>query len=1645
MKLKLFALALLLSAVFADFNFARAQALELKKGDHICYVGNTLADRMQHFGWLETLLYDRFPDQQLVFRDLGFAADEVELNARMRSAGFGSPDEWLTKEKADVIFAFFGYNESFADQAGVEHFKSDLDQWVKATLAKKYNGTSAPRIVIFSPIAHEDLKDRNLPDGKENNRRIQLYTSAMYDVAKAHNLPFVDLYSATKELYAAAQKPLTINGVHMNELGDKTLAPKIVQSLFPKQAEGKLADEQLDKLRRAVLDKNFCWFERYRTTDGYSIYGGRADLKFVNGQTNRIVAQREMEILDEMTGNRDKKIWAVAQGQDFKVDDSNTEPFIDVITNLKGRGPNGEHIFLSGDEAVKKMTAGPHMKVNLFASEEMFPELVNPVQMAWDTKGRLWVAAWSTYPHWKPKDEMNDKLLILEDTNGDGKADKCTIFADHLTNPTGFQFYNGGVLIAQAPDLMYLKDSTGGDHCDTRVRVLDGLDTADTHHTSNSFVLDPGGALYFQEGTFMRTQVESPYGPPQRLADAGVNRYEPRTQKFEVYVSYGFANPHGHIFDRWGEDFVTDGTGAVNYFAAAFSGHVDFPRKHPGVNPYFQQRTRPCPGTEILSSRQFPPENQGNLLIANVIGVQGILQYKYEDAGSGFTAHEVEPIVTSTDPNFRPAAMEIGPDGAIYFCDWQNPVIGHMQHNLRDPSRDHTHGRVYRVAYEGRPLLKPVKIAGEPIEKLLDLLKEPEDRVRSRAKIELGGRDSEAVIAALNKWVAGLDKADPQYQHNLLEALWVHQYHNMVDEALLKQLLASPDFHARAAATRVLCYWRDRIPGALDLLRTLAADEHPRVRLEAVRAASFFTEPEAIEIALITQEHPTDYFLDYTRNETMKQLEPYWKAAVAAGKPIAVKTDAGARFFIRNVSTEKLLTMEKTPAVALELLFRPGLRDEQRRDGLAALAKSTGKSEVQVLLEEIKAVDNKRDLPDESVVFDLARLLIGRKPAELKAIRADIERLATSAKRQSLRQVGYVILIGVDGATDNAWKLALHSPAALADLASALPFVPDLSARASLYAKVEPLLHGLPAEFANGGKETLGQYVRIELPGRSRTLTLAEVEAFSGGHNVARGGKASQKNTAYGGVASRGIDGNKSSNYNEGGETHTEENTDSPWWEVDLGREYPLESIVVYNRVDGDLGKRLSGFTLTVYDHTHNHVVFKKEKNPTPNPSETIAIGPGNAETIVRRAAMQALVSVRGEETKTFKSLAQFVRKDIDRTDAIQAIQRIPVVNWDKAEAQPLIDILIKHVSKLSTEAKTSAAALDELQFADSLASLLPPEQAKKTRAELTAIGVRVIRVNTLPERMSFDKDVIVVKAGQPVQIIFENADLMPHNMVIAQPGSLEEIGLAGEAQAQAPDAAARQYIPHSNKILLASRLIQPRDSQQLTFTPPSQPGVYPIVCTYPGHWRRMYSALYVVNDLDAYLENPEAYLAKANLPIKDELLKDRRPRTEWKLADLLNDVQSSTAERNLSNGKHLFTVAACISCHKLDGVGNTFGPDLAKLEPDRFKNKPADILKDVLEPSFRINEKFQSYQFRMNSGKVVTGLIIEEKDGVVKVVENPLLSREPTILKAADIDERLKSPVSLMPKGLLDKLTKEEILDLMAYVRAPHQAEPSK
>jgi hypothetical protein len=230
-------------------------------------------------------------------------------------------------------------------------------------------------------------------------------------------------------------------------------------------------------------------------------------------------------------------------------------------------------------------------------------------------------------------------------------------------------------------------------------------------------------------------------------------------------------------------------------------------------------------------------------------------------------------LLQSSDPNFRPVDIQFGPDGALYICDWYNPIIGYIDHSLRDPNRDKTRGRIWRITCKDRPLVRKPHITGASIPELLNLLKTPEEYTREQARRELRLRDTTEVTTALKTWIEGLDANGKDFQHNLLEALWMFQNHTVVNESLLKRLLRSPEPRARAAATRVLWFWRDRLDNSLALLRGQAKDEHPRVRLEVIRALSFYDNREARDLAVEAGSDEEDYYLKYALEATLATID----------------------------------------------------------------------------------------------------------------------------------------------------------------------------------------------------------------------------------------------------------------------------------------------------------------------------------------------------------------------------------------------------------------------------------------------------------------------------------------------------------------------------------------------------------------------------------------------------------------------------------------------------------------------------------------------------------------------------------------------------------------------------------------------------
>ena len=885
-------------------NFFEDDTIEISNGAHISLIGGNLGSRMMNYGHFETEMYVRYPEKSLIIRNMCDGGDtpgfrphasrnlpwafpgaekfQSEFAKKSDSEGhFDSPDQWLTNLKTDIIIAFFGFSESFDGKENLENYKNELDAFIKHTLSQKYNGVSAPQLVIVSPTAYQDVTHlMDVPKGDSQNENIWLYTQAMKEVADKNKVSFVDAFTPSKKWYAETDKPLTIDGMQLNGDGYKKLAVYLSDEIFgsaPKKAEANRA-----LIHEMVMEKNWLWHNDYKIPNGVHVYGRRYD---PFGPDNY---PAELEKIRQMLTIRDKAIWLAAQkGEKTNVQeaDKNTRSLPEIKTNFNPE-QNGSLKYLYGEDALAKLKVPEGYKIELFASEVEFKDLANPVQMSFDNKGRLWVATMPSYPHYKPGDSKpNDKLIILEDTNNDGKADKQTVFVDGLHLPLGFEFAPEGVYVSQGTNLKLFTDTNGDDKADKEEILLSGFDDHDTHHNSSAFCADPSGAIYSGEGVFLHTNVETAYGTV-RATNGGFYRYSPQRRKLDRIAQLSIPNPWGIAFDEWGQPFfaetsgpdvrwMTPGTVLPRYGEATHKGKQLIEKDH---------LVRPTSGLEFVSSRHFPEEVQGDMLINNTIGFLGTKQHKIWDSGTGYETKHRQDLVVGTDRNFRPVDMEFAPDGSLYLVDWHNILIGHMQHNARDPLRDHVHGRIYRITYPSRPLVTPAKIDGASIETLLSNLTLPEYRSRYRTRRELRARNAEEVLAKMDKWILSLDTKDANYEHHLLEGLWVSWGLNKVNQPLLKKLLSANDYRVRAAAVEVLRFNEHQVKNQAEWLKQAASDDHPRVRLGAIVAASWLEKSKGMMVLEAAKMKTLDEWMVYAYETAVAHLN-----GVAVIKPKVVK------------------------------------------------------------------------------------------------------------------------------------------------------------------------------------------------------------------------------------------------------------------------------------------------------------------------------------------------------------------------------------------------------------------------------------------------------------------------------------------------------------------------------------------------------------------------------------------------------------------------------------------------------------------------------------------------------------------------------------------------------------------------------------
>ena len=513
-------------------------------------------------------------------------------------------------------------------------------------------------------------------------------------------------------------------------------------------------------------------------------------------------------------------------------------------------------------------------EVNLFASEA--DGLIKPIQMRFDTAGRLWVIGSSVYPQLQPGQKADDKVLVLEDRDRDGRVDRVTHFAGGLMIPTGIELTSDGAYVGHGTELLLLRDTDGDLKADTREVVLRGFGTGDNHQNINSFRWGPGGELWMSQGLHIHSSVETPWGTV-RLDQAGIWRFNPRRLKLEGFFGsqHEPQNPWGFVFTDWGEPVVLAGNNSSPIYPVP--GLVS--RRRLDLAPPLIWKTgngRKVSGGDIVGTTHFPDAWQGALILGGYLN-NAVWAVKLADDGSGFRFEDLPPLIKSTHRSFRPVDVRFGPDGALYICDWYNPIIGHYQASFRHPDRDKKHGRIWRVTAKGRSLTKPADLMRASVADLIVHLESADRWTREFAKRVLGDKPPDQVIPVLRSWT-------PASELGLKEALGVLQNHEAVAPDLLARLAQAKDAGARAYAAHVVGLWADRFPEALTILDPLFTDPSARVRLQALIAATYIPRAEAMEAAAAVTDLAMDRFLEYGWRQAVYALKPHWLPALQAGR-----------------------------------------------------------------------------------------------------------------------------------------------------------------------------------------------------------------------------------------------------------------------------------------------------------------------------------------------------------------------------------------------------------------------------------------------------------------------------------------------------------------------------------------------------------------------------------------------------------------------------------------------------------------------------------------------------------------------------------------------------------------------------------------
>ena len=766
-----------------------------------------------------------------------------------------------------------------------------------------------------------------------------------------------------------------------------------------------LANEQI--LKDIITEKNEQHFYSWRPQNTTYLFGFR---KHEQGQNNKELSQFAPFVQDyETTITRLKKPsllkWEIIPAPSRTARERKRQPESTV------RPP---------DEELKTFRLPDDLEVSLFAAE---PDIINPTHMNWDSQGRLWVACAPAYPQIKPGHLAEDQIVVLEDTDQDGRADKRHVFVDDAMIPTAVLPGNGGVYVGNSTELVHYRDTNGDMKADEKTVILSGFGTEDTHHIIHTLYWGQDGMMYFNQSIYIHSHVETPWGV-ERLMAGGIWQFNPNTHELKVF-SRGLINTWGHQMDRFGRSFATDGAGSsgINYIFPGVAQRAAYGTSHmyPGLNP---GQPKLC-GLEIISGDHFPEKYQG-LLVGNDFRGHRTVSFKVEELNSAFVSSQKADMITSGSGKldrlghgggFRPIDAKMGPDGALYLADWSNIIIQHGEVDFRDKRRDQTHGRIWRVSAKGR---SPLSYSDPNELSTIDLLEilDRNDRYRvDSAKRVLIERGASGVRPVLEKWLSG-----KRTDYQRLQALWLLCGLNSRDEALLASLIKSGDHRIRAAAIRIAALQYGNSKEIMKYCRLGIEDEHPLVRKETILALHSLGSADAVELALYALNRPLDPTIEYALTMVVRELAPQWVGNINFGKRIhhllyAASTSGDTRVID---SIYKALSAGNIPKPeeekALHLIAQLGTPQQLRTLYDKLFDENEKEASKLVILEGLNAAASKRRMKPSGDLNSLGDLISnsGLRSAAIRlagtwkvpALTETISSLAVSGDPEAITAIG---------------------------------------------------------------------------------------------------------------------------------------------------------------------------------------------------------------------------------------------------------------------------------------------------------------------------------------------------------------------------------------------------------------------------------------------------------------------------------------------------------------------------------------------------------------------------------------------------------------------------------------------------------------